>query len=244
MSESGLQNQEVEIHPELAEMYKAGVHFGYRRTKRHPNMRSFIFGTKNNVEVFDLPKVHAKVTEAMEFIASLGREDKTILFAGTKAAAKVGIKETAEELHMPYVTERWLGGTITNFKVIQERITYWLELERQKESGELKKYTKQEQARLSERIGKLDHAFGGLRSIKRLPNALFVVDINEELTSIHEAKLRQIPIIALSSSDTNPELVDYVMPANDNARSSIEYILKKAVIAYQEGVQSKKIETE
>ncbi len=141
---------------------------------------------------------------------------------------------------MPYVTERWLGGSLTNFKVIQERITYWLDLEQQKISGELKKYTKQEQARLSEKIAKLGIAFGGLRSVKRLPHALFVIDINEELTAVREAHRKQIPVIALSNSDTNPLLVEHPIPANDNSRSSIEYILDKVVKAYQEGQQQKK----
>jgi small subunit ribosomal protein S2 len=244
MSETSLQNQDVEVKPEIAEMFKAGIHFGYRRTKRHPNMRQFIFGTKNNVEVFDLPKISQKMGEALDFITTLGAEDKTILFVGTKAAAKLPIKEVADKISMPYTNERWLGGTLTNFKIIQERISFWLELERQKNAGELKKYTKQEQARLGEKIEKLEHMFGGLRSIKRLPNAMFVIDIGEELTAINEAKRRDIPVIALSNSDTNPELVEYPIPANDNSKSSIEYILNRVVAAYEQGQQMKKVSSE
>ena len=244
MSETVIQNQDPEVNPEMADMFKAGIHFGYRRMKRHPNMRSFIFGTKNNVEVFDLARIHTKLTEALEVIAQLGKEDKSILFVGTKAAAHDAIKATAESLSMPYVTERWLGGTRTNFKVLSERMSYWLDLERQKNSGELRKYTKQEQARLAEKIQKLDHAFGGLRTMKKLPNAVFVVDIDEEMTSIKEAHNKSIPVIALTNSDTNPQLVEHPIPANDNSRSSIEYILGRVVEAYRQGNQQKRMEAE
>ncbi len=218
-------------------MFKAGVHFGYRKTKRHPNMRSFIFGTKNNVEVFDLAKVYSKLEEALSFVKKLGEEGKVIMLVGTKASAEQAIKSTAERMGMPYVSERWLGGTLTNFKVISDRVAHWLGLEQMKATGEIKKYTKQEQTRIGKEIVKLDQTFGGLRLLKKLPSALVVVDLSEERISVDEARKRKVPIIAISSSDTDPELASYPIPANDNSTSSIVYLLMRIEAAYREGLE-------
>jgi small subunit ribosomal protein S2 len=237
MSQIASEATENQIHPEIAEMFKAGVHFGYRKTKRHPNMRSFIFGTKNNVEVFDLAKVYSKMEEALAFVKKLGEEGKAILLVGTKASAREAIKATAERLGMPYVSERWLGGTLTNFKVLSDRVAHWLGLEHMKISGEIKKYTKQEQVRISKEITKLDRTFGGLRLLKKLPAAVLVVDISEERIAVAEARKRKVPVIAISSSDTNPDLASYPIPANDNSKSSIAYLLMRIEAAYREGAE-------
>lgn len=223
------------VDPEITAMFKAGVHFGYRKTKRHPGMQTYLFGTKNNVEVFDLVKVQTKMREALLYIKKLGEEKKVLLLVGTKACAKEEIEKTAHHLSLPYVARRWLGGTLTNFKVISDRIAYWQNLEEQKASGELKKYTKQEQLKISEKIEQLQEMFGGLEHMKALPDAVFIIDMGEESTAVREAKRKHIPVIALSNCDTNPALADYIVPANDNARSSIAYILDKVVAAYTNG---------
>src|SRR3989344_4915291 len=145
---------------------------------------------------------------------------------------------------MPYVNGRWIGGSITNFKVILERIQYWQELKRQKEVGELKKYTKHEQLKISQEIDKLQYVFGGIESLKKTPNALFVIDLNEELLAVKEAIVKHIPIIALSSSDTDPSRATYPIPANDNSRSSIEYVLGRVQQAFEEGAASKVLKEE
>ena len=220
-------------------MYKAGMHFGYSKTRRHPRMRPYIFGTKSNVEVFDLFKVFPKLHQTLDAIRAMGMAGKTLLFVGTKASAKEMVVETAEELHMPYVTERWLGGTLTNFKIITDRVQYWQDLKRQKESGELKKYTKHEQTKLSQHISKLEYMFKGLEDMKRIPHAMVVVDLKEEDLAVREAHRRGVEVIALSNTDTDPSLATYIVPGNDNAKASIAYVLGRIAEAYKEGVVQK-----
>lgn len=226
-------------NPDIAAMYKAGVHFGYSKTRRHPAMRPYIFGTKSNVEVFDLFKVFPKMQETLEVTRAMGMAGKILLFVGTKASAREAVESSARELQMPYVTQRWLGGTLTNFKNITERVQYWQNLKRQKESGELKKYTKHEQTKLSQHIAKLDYMFHGLENMKRIPHALVVVDLKEEALAVREARRRNVDIIALSSTDTDPLLATHIIPGNDNAKASITYVLQKIVEAYKEGVSQK-----
>lgn len=226
-------------NPEIAAMYQAGLHFGYAKTRRHPSMRSFIFGTKNNVEVFDLFKVLPKFHETLEAVRAMGAAGKIVLFVGTKASAKDVVRSTAEELRMPHVTGRWLGGTLTNFKVIMERVQFWQDLKRQKESGELKKYTKHEQTKLAQLITKLEYMFKGLEDLKRVPHALVVVDLKEESLAVREAHRRGVPVIALSNTDTDPSLAAYIIPGNDNAKASIAYVLRRIAEAYKEGTLQK-----
>ncbi|OGZ53547.1 MAG: 30S ribosomal protein S2 [Candidatus Ryanbacteria bacterium RIFCSPLOWO2_02_FULL_45_11c] len=226
-------------NPEITLMYKAGVHFGYSKTRRHPRMRPYIFGTKSNVEVFDLFKVFPKMQETLDAVRAMGMAGKILLFVGTKASAREAVELSAKELQMPYVTQRWLGGTLTNFKIITERVQYWQNLKRQKESGELKKYTKHEQTKLSQHITKLEYMFRGLEDMKRIPHALVMVDLKEEALAVREARRRDVDIIALSNTDTDPLLATHIVPGNDNAKASITYVLRKIVEAYKEGVSQK-----
>lgn len=226
-------------NPEIAAMYKAGMHFGYSKTRRHPGMRPYIYGTKSSVEVFDLFKVFPKMHEALNAVEAMGMNGKTLLFVGTKASAKEAVIEAAMELHMPYVTERWLGGTLTNFKIIAERVQYWQDLKRQKETGELKKYTKHEQTKLSQHITKLEYMFSGLEELKRIPYALVVVDLKEESLAVREAERRGVVVIALSNTDTDPSLATHIIPGNDNAKVSIRYTLRRIMEAYKEGALKK-----
>lgn len=229
-------------NPEIIAMYRAGMHFGYAKTRRHPRMRQFIFGTKSNVEVFDLFKVLPKMHETLEAVRVMGTVGNVILFVGTKASAKDIVKKAALDLSMPYVTERWLGGTLTNFKIITERIQYWQDLKRQQESGELKKYTKHEQTKLAQHINKLEYMFKGLEDLKRIPHALMIVDLKEESLAVREAGRRKVDIIALSSTDTDPLLAKHIIPGNDNSRVSISYVLEKIVEAYKEGISQREVE--
>ena len=202
-------------------------------------MRAYIFGTKSNVEVFDLFKVFPQMQEVLGAVRTMGMAGKTLLFVGTKASAREAVESAANELHMPYVTQRWLGGTLTNFKIITERVQYWQNLKRQKESGELKKYTKHEQTKLSQHINKLEYMFRGLEDMKRIPHALMVVDLKEESLAVREARRRDVDVIALSNTDTDPALATHIIPGNDNAKASIMYVLQKIVEAYKEGVAQK-----
>jgi len=230
------EEEKIAVSPEISAMFKAGMHIGYAKTRRHPKMRPFIYGTKNNVEVFDLQKVLPKFEEAKNVMRTLAMERKTILFVATKASAKDCIRKMAMELGMPYVVERWLGGTLTNFKIILERVQYWQDLERQQAEGEFKKYTKHEALKLSQQIEKFRYMFGGLETMSRLPHAMVVIDIKEEELAVREAEKKGIPILALSNSDTDPTHIAHVIPANDNAKSSIEFVCEALKKAYQDGL--------
>lgn len=231
-------------NPEITAMYKAGMHFGYSKTRRHPGMRPYIFGTKNNIEVFDLFRVFPKIQETLHVVRAMGATGKTLFFVGTKASAREAIESTAKQLGMPYVTQRWLGGTLTNFKIITDRVAYWQNLKQQKESGELKKYTKHEQTKFSQHISKLEYMFGGLENLKRIPHALMVIDLKEESLAVQEARRRNIDVIALSNTDTDPLLATHLIPGNDNAKASIAYVLQKIADAYKEGVVQKSLAPE
>lgn len=235
MSEGEKDTQAIVINPAVEELFKAGVQFGYARTRRHPRMRDFIAGMKSNVEIFHLEKVDELLTIALDFIENLGKEGATIIWVGTKPAAADCIQEIGETLEHPYVNHRWLGGTITNFDNIRKRITHWQNLLEQQRTGELEKYTKQERLMIQKEIDRLSRAFGGLVRYTAIPRAFFIVDAKEESNAFHEASLKQIPVVALINSDCDPLGVTYPIPGNDNAPESIRLILEKAKAAYLKG---------
>jgi small subunit ribosomal protein S2 len=219
----------------MEKMFQAGVHFGYSRSHRHPKMKSFIFLNRNDTDIFDLEKTEKKLSCAKEFLKTLGKEKKTILFLGTKKEAREAVEKSAKDLDMPYVRERWLGGTLTNFKEIKKRIEYLNDLLEKRDSGELEKYTKKERLQIVKKIRKLEKYLKGLQQCKNLPAALVVIDSNMEKIAIKEAKVMHIPVVAIMNSDCNPEEVDYPIPANDSSIASINYLLEELVKAYSEG---------
>ena len=216
-----------EIKLNIDEMSSAGVQFGHKVSKLHPKMKNFVSGIKNNVHVFDLEKTSKELGKAMDFIARLSSEGKTIIFVGTKIQLKHLIKEAAEEIGVSYVTERWLGGTFTNFETIQKRVNYFKELERKKETGELEKYTKKERLNFDKELASLKIKFEGIRNMSKLPDAVVIFGIDKDITCAREAKKKDIKIISIVDTNINPDIVDYVIPANDDAISSVGYILNK-----------------
>jgi small subunit ribosomal protein S2 len=226
------------LDPKLEELLRAGVHFGYAKTRRHPRMRDYIAGVKSNVEILHLQKVSDHLERALAFIESVGVGSGTILWVGTKPAASGIIEKTAHELDHPFVNRRWLGGTLTNSKIIRDRIMYWQNLVTRQKTGELAKYTKQEQLMIGREIDRLSNAFGGLTKFESMPQALFIVDPKEEHNAFHEARLKNIPVVALLNTDCDPESITYPIPGNDNAPRSIEFILEKAKAAYLKGKQN------
>jgi small subunit ribosomal protein S2 len=220
-------------------MLNKGVHFGYSRSSRHPKMKDFLFELKNNTEIFDIKKTEQKLNEAMEFIKSLGKEQKKILFVATKAEMKKIIEKSAKEIAMPYVNERWIGGTLTNFKIIRARINYMNDLIKKRESGEFEKYTKKEQLDIKKKVIDLKRYFIGLETLESLPSALIVVDSKEERNAVAEANNISVPVVAIMNSDCDPEKINYVISANDNSVSSVEYLLGKLVEAYKDGLSMK-----
>lgn len=223
---------------ELEEMFLAGVQFGYYRSKRQPKMTNFIYGIKNNIEVFDLEKTMEQLVLAGNFLRKIGEQKKNVLWVGTKPSAKAAVKKNAEELSHSYVAGRWIGGTLTNAKIIRDRIKYYEDLIKKRESGELLKYTKKEQLKLTREIKTLHEKFSGIENLRSDLEAVVIVDPREEKTAFSEARRVRIPIVAILSSDNDPTGILYPIPANDSALSSIEYILGKLAKAYREGAQA------
>ncbi|MCX6721142.1 MAG: 30S ribosomal protein S2 [Candidatus Staskawiczbacteria bacterium] len=216
-----------EIKLNVDEMSASGVQFGHRVSKLHPKMKEYVSGIKNNVHTFDLEKTAKEFEKALAFIAKLAAEGKTIVFVGTKIQFKNLVKESAEEIGIPYVTERWLGGTFTNFETIQKRVSYFKDLERKKETGELEKYTKRERLDFDREIAKLKIKFEGIRNMQKLPEAVVIFGIDKDITAAREAKKKGIKIVAIVDTNINPDIVDYPIPANDDAISSVKYVLEK-----------------
>lgn len=227
----------------IEEMFKAGIHFGYSRSSRHPKMKDFLFGLKNNIEIFDLEKTNEMMEKAKEFMASLGKEKKKFVLVGTKTEAKRIVEKFAKEIDMPYVIERWLGGTLTNFKVIRDRINHLKDLEQKKTTKELEKYTKKEQLEIEREIIRLRNYLGGLVDMENMPSALLAVDSKKERNAVKEANDMKVPVVAVLNTDCDPKIADYPIPANDNSRTSIEFLLNELVGAYKEGLkESAKLE--
>ncbi|MBU1255525.1 30S ribosomal protein S2 [Patescibacteria group bacterium] len=215
--------------PNLEEMLKAGVHFGHRTSRKNPRMDQYIFTSRNNVHVIDLEKTQEKLKQALEFIQGIKKDKKVVLFVGTKIAVKEITEKTAQEVKMPYVTERWIGGTLTNFAVISKRLEHFRDLEKKKKTGELKKYTKKEQHDFGIELQKLDRQFGGIKEVTKLPDVLFVVDTYKEKLAIKEARMKNIPIIGMCDTNADPSIIDYPIPSNDDAISSLRLILGTVV---------------
>ena len=213
-----------EIEFDVEEMAKAGLHLGHKTSKLHPKMLPYIFGVRNNVHIIDLEKTKEKLKEAIIFIQNLVKEKKIILVVGTKIQLKELVKEFASQFNFPYINHRWLGGIFTNFGVIKKRVEYLKELE---EKRELEKYTKKEKLLLERKLSKLREKFEGIKNLEKIPDAVFILDMEKDKLAVKEAKKMGIKIIAISHTNCDPTSVDYPIPANDDAIPSVQYILKK-----------------
>lgn len=211
----------------LKELLEAGCHFGHQSQRWNPKMKSYIFATKDKVHIFDLVKTKEGLEAACAFVKATTSQAGKVLFVGTKRQAKEIVKETAQKARMPYVSERWLGGTITNWEQIKKSIDKLEEMKEKKEKGEYKDYTKKEQLLIDREIERLERFFGGLTALEGLPEAIFVVDIKKEEAAVLEANKKGVKVVAIVDTNSNPDLVDYVIPANDDAVGSIELIVKK-----------------
>jgi len=211
----------------VEEMEKAGVNLGHKVSKLHPKMKPYVLSVKNGVHVFDLEKTAEKLEKALDFISKTVADGKAIIFVGTKIQLKAIIKEAAEECGISYVTERWLGGTFTNFETIQKRVTYFKDLEKKKETGELAKYTKKEQLDFGKEISSLKVKFEGVKNMLKLPDTVFIFGLDKDITCAKEAKRKGIKIVSIVDTNVNPDIVDYPIPANDDAISSVRYIIEK-----------------
>jgi small subunit ribosomal protein S2 len=216
-------------------LYDAGAHVGYARTRRHPTSAPFLYSTKDRTDIFNLEETEKRLEAAAAYAATLAQAGKTLLFVGGKHEATSSVKSGAEAAGLPFVAGRWIGGTLTNFKIIRKRIDRMEKLMKDRESGELEKYTKKERLMIDREIEELQGRFGGIASLRDLPAAMFVVDTRHEKTAVQEANQMKIPVIGLSSSDCDFSKVQYPIPANDTSVKSIALIVEAIASAYQSG---------
>jgi small subunit ribosomal protein S2 len=222
----------------LIEMLKAGVHFGHKTSLWNPKMAPFIYTQRNNIHILDLEKTKTKLNTALEFVRDLASKGGTILFIGTKRQAKDAVKKAAEACGMPYVVTRWLGGTFTNFRTIQKSIKKMERLEKLIASGDVSKYTKKEQLMIKRQIEKMKIFFVGIKDMKKLPEAVFVLDIKHDKIPVEEARQSKVKVIGLTDTNTDPTKVDFPIPSNDDAIKVIAYMTQAMSNAISEGKAS------
>jgi len=216
-------------------MLKAGVHFGHQSSRWHPKMGEFIFGKRGGVHIIDLEKTQTQLEKAKEFVSGIVERGGFVMFLGTKAQTKGYVEKAATSCGMPYVTERWLGGTITNFEEIHKLIKRLADLKRRRETGDLKKYKKKEQLMFEREIEDLEEKVGGISTLSKLPEAIIVFDVRNELTAVKEASRSGVKVVAICDSNINPRPIDYVVPANDDAVSSIDMMTTQFAEAVMDG---------
>jgi len=221
--------------PSIDELSKAGMHLGHHTTKRSPKMEPYIYGVKNNINIINLDKTVEKLQLALNFITEIVGKGGVILFVGTKPAAKDIIQKSAQEVGAPFVIEHWLGGTLTNFSIISELMKKLNKMTEDKKNGEWEKYSKKEQLEQGKKLIRLEKMVGGMREINKKPDAIYVVDLQKEKTAIREARRLKVPVIALVDTNSNPELVDWPIPGNDDAIKSIELVTGLVVEAIKAG---------
>lgn len=210
----------------MRDLLEAGIHFGHQTRRWNPKMRRYIWGERAGIYIVDLVQTQQLMEEACNYIGGLAAKQKTVMFVGTKKQAQDAVQEYAESVGMPYVNHRWLGGLLTNWKTISDRLKHMQELRRQREQGQLDLLGKKERQTRLLQLAKLEQSLGGMAGMERLPDAMVVVDLNNEALAVKEARRLKIPIIGLVDTNADPDLADYVVPGNDDAIRSCSLFLK------------------
>ncbi len=231
-------------HILMKQLLEAGVHFGHQTKRWCPKMKEYIFSERNGIHIIDLQKTLVKLEEAYEFLKDQAKEGKTFLFVGTKKQAQQSVEEEAKRCGAFYVTQRWLGGMLTNFSTIKPRIEYMIRLEEMKNNGKLEKLPKKEALKYERELEKLVKLFDGLRRIDTLPDVVFIVDPKREEIAVREAKRLNIPIVAIVDTNCDPESIDYPIPGNDDAIRAVKLIVSKMADAIIEGRDLREKEVE
>lgn len=226
MKESAEADIDIEL---LKEMMKAGLMFGHKKTKTDPKFKPYIFITRNGIEIIDLAKTISSIDKAAYFLKNCVKDKKIVLLAALQPAAREAMGNLAEKFNFSFVKNRWIGGLITNFKTISQRIDFFRKMKADMESGRFDKYTKKERVVINKDIEKMKKNFEGIENLASQPDVVFIIDpsLKGHATALREAKRRNIPVVAIVDSDDNPEKVDYPIYANDHAKASIEWIIKK-----------------
>jgi small subunit ribosomal protein S2 len=226
------------------DLLEAGVHFGHLKRKWNPNMAPYIFMEKNGIHIIDLNKTIAKLDEAAEALKQIAKSGKKVLFVATKKQAKDIVANTVQNINMPYVTERWPGGMLTNFATIRKAIKKMSLIDKMATDGTFDVIAKREKLLITREREKLEKTLGSIADLTRLPAALFIVDIHKEHIAVAEAKRLGIPTFGIVDTNSNPNLIDYAIPANDDATKSVQLILNVITAAMQEGLSERKVDKE
>ncbi|MEI6020682.1 MAG: 30S ribosomal protein S2 [Bacteroidota bacterium] len=226
------------------ELLESGAHFGHLKSKWNPAMAPYIYAEKNGIHIIDLNKTVAKIEEAANALKQIARSGRKVLFVATKKQAKDIVSEKVKTVNMPYVTERWPGGMLTNFATIRKSVRRMGQIDKMFADGTFTNVSKRERLQFSRERAKLETQFGSIADLSRLPSALFIVDITKEHIAVAEAKRLNIPTFAIVDTNSNPNQVDYAIPANDDASTSIAYIIELMVSAIKEGLSDRKMDKE
>ena len=219
----------------VRDLIEAGIHFGQRRSSWNPKMGPYIFGTRNKIHIIDIRQTIKGLLLAKRYVQTAVAEGKDVCFVGTKRQARASVEKYAQDVGMPYVIERWLGGTLTNFRTIRERLKRLEELERLVESGEIETYSKKMTSQLLREKRKITRNLQGIRNMNKLPGALIIIDVNREINALLEARSLGIPTICLIDTDGNPDVVDIPIPGNDDSMRSIEVVIRELCDAVTRG---------
>ena len=218
-------------------LLEAGVHFGHRTRRWNPKMKPFIFTERNGIHIIDLQQTIVRLEQAYNLVRDTVAEGGTVLFVGTKKQAQESIAQAAQDCSMPFIDQRWLGGTLTNWQTIRQRLGYLIELEKRRETGDLERLPKNEVLKLEQLIVKLNHRLGGLKNMNRVPNLVVIVDVRREAIAVKECNILSIPILAMVDTNCDPDPIDFVIPANDDAIRAIKLIVEYLSDAVNEGLQ-------
>lgn len=208
----------------MKQLLEAGVHFGHETKRWNPKMKRYIFAERNGIFIIDLQKTLVESEKAFNFLRDMAGRGKTILFVGTKKQAQEILAAEAKRCGMPFINERWLGGLLTNFKTIRTRVDRLKELEEMFEDESVRRFTKKEQIEMGKELHRLQRYLGGIRDMTRLPDALFIIDPTKEAIAVTEANKLEIPVVALADTDSDPDILDFIIPGNDDAIRSIQQV--------------------
>ena len=226
----------------MKELLEAGVHFGHRTRRWNPKMRPYIFTERSGIHIIDLQQTMQKLEESAGVVRTTVSKGGSVLFVGTKRQAQATVQQEADRASMPYVNQRWLGGTLTNWVTIRQRIDYLLQMERRMDAGEFRTLSKKERLSIQREIDKLNHRIGGLKTMTRLPNMIFIVDTVVEDLAVLEANKLKIPIIAMADTNSNPDPIDYAIPSNDDAIRAVKLIVSVIADAAEEGQRIREVQ--
>lgn len=226
----------------MKELLEAGVHFGHRTRRWNPKMRPFIFTERSGIHIIDLHQTMTRINRYYEMVRDIVAKGGTVLFVGTKRQAQATVEQEAERCGMPYINTRWLGGTLTNWVTIKQRIDYLNRMERRMAAGEFRGLPKKEQMDLEKEIEKLNHRIGGIKAMTRLPDLIFVVDTRREDLAVLEANKLGVPVLAVVDTNCDPDPIDYIIPGNDDAIRAVKLLTKVIADAAEEGQRFREVD--